>query len=313
MYMENENKRNSNFLKDTLKGLPLGVSAAVPGVSAGTIAIIEKCYDLIIDSIAGFKKSFKTSFLALLPFLLGYAIGGLAALLGIKAGYNAAPFSITGLFAGFIIGSLPSIFVELKKGETLKEKLLLLLPLLISFLVVSSIGVLSALLKVDFGGAIVNHEWWIYVYVFLAGAIGAGSCLVPGVSGSMCLMVMGLYFPINEYFLGFKEGTAFYMTGDWVSGIILLLCLGLGALVGLVVASKAMKNLLDKHHDGTYYAIVGLILGSLVSMFINNKIFEVYLDASHPIWDYIVGIALTVVGAVITFILYKVFAKKSEK
>lgn len=311
--MEKEKTRGNNFLKDTLKGLPLGVSAAVPGVSAGTIAIIEKCYDLIIDSIAGFKKSFKTSFLALLPFLLGYAIGGLAALLGIKAGYNAAPFSITGLFAGFIIGSLPSIFVELKKGGTWKEKALLFIPLIISFFVVSSIGVLSALLKVDFGNAIINHDWWIYAYVFLAGAIGAGSCLVPGVSGSMCLMVMGLYFPINEYFLGFKEGTAFYMTGDWVSGIILLLCLGLGALVGLVIASKAMKNLLDKHHDGTYYAIVGLILGSLVSMFINNKIFEVYLDASHPMWDYIVGIVLTLLGAILTYILYRMITKKNKE
>lgn len=304
--MENENKRSSNFLKDTLKGLPLGISAAVPGVSAGTIAIIEKCYDLIIDSIAGFKKSFKTSFLTLLPFILGYAIGGLAALLGIKAGYKAAPFSVTGLFAGFIIGSLPSIFKELKKGGTLKEKILLLVPLLISFIVVSLIGVLSALLKVDFGNAIIGHEWWIYAYVFLAGAIGAGSCLVPGISGSMCLMVMGLYFPINEYFLGFKEGTAFYMTGDWVSGIILLLCLGAGALVGLVIASKAMKSLLDKHHDGTYYAIVGLILGSLVSMFINNKIFEVYLDASHASWDYIIGGILIVLGSIVTYILYRV-------
>ncbi|MBO4736972.1 MAG: DUF368 domain-containing protein [Bacilli bacterium] len=119
--MEKETSKK-NFLIDTLKGLPLGVSAAVPGVSAGTIAIIEKCYDRIISSIADLKKSFKVNFLSLLPFLLGYLIGGALALLAIKKGYEVAPFCLTGLFAGFIIGSLPSITVELHKGNSIKEK-----------------------------------------------------------------------------------------------------------------------------------------------------------------------------------------------
>ena len=87
--MENESTKK-NFLIDTLKGLPLGVSAAVPGVSAGTIAIIEKCYDRIINSIADLKKSFKANFLSLLPFLLGYLIGGALALLAIEKGYVLA-------------------------------------------------------------------------------------------------------------------------------------------------------------------------------------------------------------------------------
>lgn len=306
LYMEN---KKDNFIKDSLKGLPLGVSAAVPGVSAGTIAIIEKCYDRIISSIADIRKNFKQSFFSLLPFLLGYAVGGLAALLGIKWGYNAAPFAVTGLFGGFILGSLPSVFVELKKGKDAKEKIQLFIPLIISFVVASALGILSALFEIDFTSSLANHDWWIYPYVFLAGAIGAGSCLVPGVSGSMFLMVMGLYIPLLDISLG---DHAFYKTGDWLSGIITLLLLLAGAICGLVVASKGMKVLLEKHRDGTYYSIFGLILGSLVSMFINSKIFPVYMDASHPIWDYIVGGALLVGGAVLTFVMYKVLSKKKE-
>ena len=170
--MEKETSKK-NFIVDTLKGLPLGVSAAVPGVSAGTIAIIEKCYDRIISSIADLKKSFKANFLSLLPFLLGYLIGGALALLAIKKGYELAPFCLTGLFAGFIIGSLPSITVELHKGNNVKEKAWHIGAMLICFAVASLLGILSALYKLDLTTAMTNHEWWIYPYVFLAGALGA--------------------------------------------------------------------------------------------------------------------------------------------
>ena len=298
-----EKTNKSNFLVDTLKGLPLGVSAAVPGVSAGTISIIEKCYDRIINGIADLKKDFKANFLSLLPFLLGYLIGGALALLAIKKGYELAPFCLTGLFAGFIIGSLPSITVELHKGESVKEKVKHLVAMLICFAVASLLGILSALYKLDLTKAMEEHSWWIYPYVFLAGALGAGACLVPGVSGSMCLMVMGLYIPLLGKLIG---NDSFFMTGDVLNGVIVALTLVVGALAGLVIASKGMKYLLAKHRTTTFFAIFGLILGSLVSMFMNSSIYPVYLDASHPLWDYIVGGSLLVGGAVLTYFLYKI-------
>ena len=305
--MENKAPKK-NFLIDTLKGLPLGVSAAVPGVSAGTIAIIEKCYDRIIGSIADLKKSFKANFLSLLPFLLGYLIGGALALLAIKKGYDFAPFCLTGLFGGFIIGSLPSITVDLHKGKSIKEKLWHIVPMLICFAIASLLGILSALYKLDLSSAMDEHAWWIYPYIFLAGALGAGACLVPGVSGSMCLMVMGLYIPLLNKLIG---ENAFYARGDILNGIIYALVILLGAITGLVVASKGMKYLLAKHRTTTFYAIFGLILGSLVSMFMNSSIYPVYQDASHPLWDYIVGGVLLVGGALLTYCLCK-FSNKKE-
>ncbi len=300
---------NKNFLVDTLKGLPLGVSAAVPGVSAGTIAIIERCYDRIINSIADLKKNFKANFLSLLPFLLGYLIGGALALLAIKKGYEFAPFCLTGLFGGFILGSLPSIAVELHKGNNIKEKLWHIGAMLICFVLASLLGILSALYKLDLTSAMERHDWWIYPYVFLAGALGAGACLVPGVSGSMCLMVMGLYIPLLNKLIG---ENSFFLNGDILSGVIYVLVLLFGAIVGLVVASKGMKYLLASHRTTTFYAIFGLILGSLVSMFMNSSIYPVYLDASHPTWDYIVGGCLLVGGALLTYLLYKFSNKKQN-
>ena len=306
--MEKETEKK-NFLVDTIKGLPLGVSAAVPGVSAGTIAIIERCYDRIINSIADLKKSFKANFLSLLPFLLGYLIGGALALLAIKKGYEVAPFSLTGLFAGFIIGSLPSITVELHKGSSVKEKVCHIVPMVICFAVASLLGILSALYKLDLTAAMEDHSWWIYPYVFLAGALGAGACLVPGVSGSMCLMVMGLYIPLLGKLIG---SGSFFMNGDVLNGVIVILVLLFGAIAGLIVASKGMKYLLAKHRTSTFYAIFGLILGSLVSMFMNSSIYPIYLDASHPLWDYIVGASLLIGGALLTYFLIKFSNKKQN-
>ena len=119
---------------------------------------------------------------------------------------------------------------------------------------------------------------------------------------------MGLYIPLLNKLIG---DNAFYMTGDILNGIIYALVILLGAITGLVVASKGMKYLLAKHRTTTFFAIFGLIIGSLVSMFMNSSIYPVYLDATHPLWDYIVGGCLLLGGAILTFVLYK-FSNKKE-
>ena len=106
--METKQKRSfKSFLLDFLKGISLGVSAAIAGLSAGTIAVVEGCYDSLVGAVSSLRKNFKKSLLFLLPYALGLLLGALLALVGIQRGYKAAPFSLTSLFAGLIFGSLP--------------------------------------------------------------------------------------------------------------------------------------------------------------------------------------------------------------
>lgn len=314
--MENTQKKDTKpkiitFLLNALRGVTLGISAAVPGLSAGTIAVAERCYDPLIGAISDLRKKFKDSFLYLLPYGLGMIIGALLALIGIQRGYEVAPFTLVGFFAGFIIGSLPVSFAELKRGKTKKEVFFHLLALILTLILTASLGIVSALTKFSFEEAIQNREWWTYILMAVAGLVAAGACIIPGVSGSMSLMVLGVYFPILNTFTG--ESSIFHKTGDTtflVTGLAYALILVVFAVIGVLLVGKTMKHLLEKHRVTTFYAITGLILGSLISMFINADIYPKYPEIY--LWDYITGAILLVAIAVGSFFFFKKYAKKNS-
>ncbi len=305
-----EKKKGISFLVDTIKGVTLGVSVAVPGLSAGTIAVAERCYDTIIDSITGLKKAFKTNFMILLPFLIGLLCGALAAFLGIKKGYDVAPFTLTGLFAGLVLGSLPVAISELKKGQTQKEKAYHMLSLGLCLLVAAGLGIITALCGVDLEKYLTERVWWMYILAFLGGILAATACIIPGISGSMSLMVIGMYHPILNTFIG--ETSIFHAKDSSfvITGLIIGFVLFLGILVGLVFSSKLMKMLLSEHRVTTFYGILGLIIGSVISMFINSSIYPLYQKHSIQTWDYIVGSLLLVLSCTIMLYLFYRSSKK---
>ncbi len=315
--MQKENKPKTRFLVNTVKGVTLGISVAIPGLSAGTIAVAEKCYDTIIDSIAGIRKAFKQNFLVLLPYLLGLLIGALAAFIGIQKGYKAAPFTITGAFAGLVLGSLPITFGELKKHQNTKELVTHVTSFALCLLVSAGLGIFTALYQINLETAMQNREWWIYLLSILSGIIGAFACVVPGISGSMSLMVIGMYFPILNTFATTKgELSIFAHTDDMafvLTGILILVLLIIGALIGLGFSSKIMNKLLSNHRISTFYAILGLILGSVISMFINSNIYPKYLDGSIQTWDYITGAILLFVITVSMILFFLLKKKKTAQ
>lgn len=316
--MEN-NKPVKHFFIDTVKGITLGISCAIAGLSAGTIAVSEKCYDTIIDAIGNLKKSFKKSLLILLPYILGMILGALGALMGIQRGYKAAPFSLTGFFAGCVLGSLPVAISEMKRGKDAKEKTIHIVAFTLSFLVAALLGVITALTKFDLGTYLNDRVFWIYPLTLIAGFIAAGACIVPGISGSMTLMVLGMYYPILNTFTGTDSIWHSNDAMTIVTGLLIALLFVIGALIGVVVSSKFMKHMLSLHRVSTFYSILGLILGSLISMFINSSIFPLYAGYEEngvlikiQTWDYIVGSILFVVGAIFVYLIVR-FSSKQEK
>jgi putative membrane protein len=305
---ESENQKTEkkkpvkSFLFDTIKGVTLGVSVAVPGLSAGTIAVAERCYDTIINSVSDLRKAFKKNFLILLPFILGLIIGALAAFIGIQKGYKAAPFTLTGLFAGLVIGSLPVAISELRKGSSSKEKIIHILSLILCLVIAAGLGILTALTKLDLEGYLQARQWWIYLLTLLAGFLAAAACIVPGISGSMTMMVIGMYYPLLNTFLGENSILHSGDTSYILTGLLLAVILIIGILGGVIVSSKVMKVLLAKHRVTTFYGILGLILGSVISMFMNSSIYPRYTGANDTsiiqMWDYIVGGVLLVIAAI---------------
>ena len=307
---EKKNNKGKTFLIRTAEGITLGISAAVAGLSAGTIAVAERCYDTIVDSIADIKKQFKKSILTLLPFLLGGLLGALLAFFGIKYGYDAVPFTITGLFGGFIIGSLPVALSELRKGDSAKSKLIHVTGFVLCLGITAALGIVTALKEIDLGAYLNNRVWWRYILALVAGFIAAAACVIPGISGSMTLRVMGRYYPIINTFIGqdsifHSDDKSFILTG-----LAILLLLIVGALLGLIFSSKFRKLRLSKHRVSTFYCILGLILGSFISRFINSSIYPKYPE--RQLYDLVLGIILFIVGAALTFLLVRYVEKKKK-
>lgn len=308
-----EPEKKENPILNVVKGITLGISAAIPGLSAGTIAIVERCYDPIIHAVSDLKKSFKKNVLLLLPYVIGLILGALAALIGIQRGYQAAPFTLTSLFAGLVIGSLPVAISELRKGKTAFEKLHHILPFILCLLIAAGLGLITALCKVDLEAYLRAREWWMYLFIVFAGFLAAGACIVPGISGSMSLMVIGMYLPVLNTYTG---NDSIFHSGDTitiVTGLILALLLVIGALVGILVSSKAMNSLLTKHRVSTFYGILGLILGSIFSMFMNSTMYPKYTEGSIKTWDYIVGSVLLVLAMIGMFFFCRYTEKKKKE
>lgn len=306
---------------DFARGAALG-TGILPGVSVGTVGLIVNVYDKLIGAISNLRKKFKESFLTLLPIALGCLVSALLLLIfWKKVAYSRFPFIMISVLAGFVIGGFPLLWKEVS-GEKFKVKDYLLI--IAGFLIASLIGVFSFLcaaniinLNLDFYGAFADPfgHWWIYLVVALVGFVAAVACLIPGISGSMVLFIFSLYNPVVTLLISDRNPDGSIVPGhasifedktNLGAKIILIFVLLLGILIGFVLVSKAMKSLLEKKRRGTFLAVVGFVLGSLVSMFINNDMYFVYTnpELSKP-WQYVVGGVALIAAAIVTYFLVR--------
>ena len=309
------------WFADLARGAALG-TGILPGVSVGTVGIIVNVYDKLISSIDGLRKKFKESFLTLLPIALGCIVSAVLLLVfWKKVAYVRFPFIMISVLAGFVIGGLPLIWKEVKGTKfNIKDYL----RVIAGFLVAACIGVFSFLcaakvinLNLDFYAAFADPfaNWWIYFVVLLVGFVAAVACLIPGISGSMVLFIFSLYNPVVTLFISDRDASGHIITGHASiiedqshigAKIFLIIVLLLGIVVGFLAVSKAMRSLLTNHRRGTFTCVVGFVLGSLVSMFVNNDMYTVYNNPElNVVWQYIVGGIALIAAAIVTFFLVK--------
>ena len=304
-------KRKDWFL-DLGRGAALG-TGILPGVSVGTVGLIVKVYDKLLASISGLTKHFGKAFKALLPIALGTIVSAVVLLFGYSRLKNYIPFEIIALLAGLIIGGLPVI---VKKVDWKAMALADWLRLCGGFVLAAGIGVISVLAYknswFDFGAAFLapNENPWIYPVTFLVGFVAAVACLLPGISGSMVLFIFGLYDPV----VGLYTGPASMLRNHERvgTGLLLTLVLFVGIVVGLVSFSKVMGRLMERHHQGTFTLVLGFILGSTVSMFVNNNLWP-YYESGAAWWHYLLGGVLLVGGFFLLFFLTKRIKDEPEE
>lgn len=251
-----------NWILDILRGAVMGISNIIPGVSGGTMAVSMGIYDRMIYAVNNIVKKFKESFKTLLPIVIGMLIGlfAFAALIGHLLGTKSATIPLTRLptnfaFIGLILGGLPAIYkrVNLKKAG---------IPGLILFLLFFAIVVVLPLLKAPEARK-VDHSFPVMLLMVGLGAIASAAMVIPGISGSMIIMLLGYYESVINAMNELRAG-------DFSAAALLIPYL-IGLLIGIVFIAKLMNFLLKKHTALTFAAIFGLVIGSPVALLVQNK------------------------------------------
>ena len=264
------------FLKRLFAGMAIGVGAAIPGVSGAAIAVIFHVYEEIIHAVNTLRKQFSHSIKVLIPILLGAVIAVIPCIILFHLAFEYMMFILIALFAGFLLGSLPGITDEVKGKKPTKKQWIVIC---IAVVFVMLLGVASVFLgpQIQLNATFDVMPWWMYIVLIPVGALAAVALTVPGLSGSLILLVIGFYRPLIDHTTGWGKEL---IHGNFINTpklLLMLLCFAIGCIIGVVVVSKVMTLLIKKNHDATYFAIIGFVIGSIPVLFFNYEIYNYYL------------------------------------
>lgn len=301
-------KKFPTVIKDALVGFAIGVAVIIPGISGGTIALIFKSFDKIVEAVSGLFKSFKLFWKNLL-ILLPYGIGAILAVAGLYVPFTLAfehcMLALVCLFVGFIIGSYPGVIDNVKGQKPTKINITLLI---IGFIISALIGVLSVLFNFNetINTLFNEPKWYLFIIVFVVGLVSSSGLIVPGLSGSLILLVIGFYMPI------FALPKKIIQNENILANIGLFLTFAVGVAIGFVIISKLMNHLIKKHYQSTMYAVIGFIGGSLISIFVNSNMFEYFNTKVDMTLDFILFPIFLIVGIVVAYLMV-IYVRKHKK
>jgi len=223
-----------------LQGALIGLGAVLPGISGGVLCVIFKVYEPLMEVLTNPVRGLKKHWKLLIPIILGVVLGflGIAKLLGFLLENYEAP-SIC-LFIGLICGMLPSLFRE--AGEKGRNHFSYI-ALVIAFAVV--LGLLISLEYV----IKVKIEVGFFAYMF-CGFCLALSIIAPGMSFSTLLMPLGLYQPFTD--------------GIGNLDFNVLIPTGIGAVLTVLLLSRLIGWLMDKHYSVMFHAIIGIVIAATI-------------------------------------------------
>lgn len=242
----------------------IGVANIIPGVSGGTMAVAMGIYDKMIHAATHLFSEFKKSMKILLPIVIGAVIAIVIGAKIIGFSLEKAPIQTNLFFIGLILGSLP-LMAQKVKGKKIE------LSYILAFLIFFVIVIAFALMGEEEGRAADLSLSVIGILkLFGVGVVAAATMVIPGVSGSMMLMLMGYYNPvlntINSFVSNLADGD---IAGMW-SDCGVLIPFGIGVVVGIFAIAKIIEKIFEKFPMQAYWAIIGLIIASPVAIVLLN-------------------------------------------
>lgn len=291
-----------------VRGFMMALANSVPGVSGGTVAFLMGFYDEFINSISnvfrGTSEERKKGIIFLIKIGIGFIVGFIAAILVLTAMFEKYIYQISSLFLGFIIFAIP---IVLKEEKEVLVKYGNIIFAVIGIVVVFAITYFAGDTLIADG---VNLSWGHFsivmgFYLVAAGAIAVLAMVLPGISGSTLLLIMGLYIPVLNAVKG-----ALKLDFSYVPACIFF---GIGILLGVFCGIDTIKKCLANYRSQTVYLIIGLMIGSIYAVILGPTTLEVPQPAMSLGDISLVNIICFIAGGVIILGLEKLKAVSEDK
>lgn len=253
------------FINQILRGIVIGIANIIPGVSGGTMMVSMGVYDTLIHCITHLFKEFKKSVKTLLPYAIGMVVGivALASLLSFL--FEHYPLPTNTAFIGLILGGLGPLF---KKVDRKKVR---------GAAVVAFVFFFALIIVLACTGDVQNAETLDVtlgqmVLLVVMGGIASATMIIPGVSGSMVLMLLGYYTPVLNAVSTLKDALFAMDFAAMAQPVLLLLPFGVGIVAGIFGVAKLIEWLLARYPTPTYCGVLGLVLASPISILLRTDV-----------------------------------------
>lgn len=251
-----------NNLIIMLKGFIIGSSMSVPGISGGTMAILLGIYDKLIGAISNFLKDIKGNIMFLMKFCLGAGVGICSLAFVIKWLLEKFPLPVSFFFLGAVIGGIPALYKKTKESSL---KISSGIYFVLGLAIVIFIGFIPAgNFNINSGSGITH-----FLMLLITGIIIALALILPGISTSHMLLVLGMY---DSMLVAITEFDIVYV------GI-----LGIFTIIGIFLITKPIEYTMNRFPHQTYCMIIGFVLGSTSEIF-SDKILPAIPSNAGLLW-----------------------------
>ncbi len=226
-----------NFIKSII----IGASALIPGVSGGTMAIALGMYDRLLRAVSHFNENIKENTAFLAVFVLGGTTGVLALSRGVLWLFQNFRLPSIYFFIGCVTGSIPMLF---RRSGIVCVKISDIAFVLLGYLCVTWISCIPT------GSCLISGYYFLkFIMLAAAGAVIAIAFILPGISTSYMLLLLGIY---DTALSSLRSGNVAFLAPIF-----------LGALIGTLMTARILENALEYHKKHTYMLIIGFVLGSV--------------------------------------------------
>ena len=278
------------MIKNIIGGIAVGIANVIPGVSGGTMMVILGIFNRMMDAISGiFKRensSRKDDIIFIFQVLIGAAVGivGFAKILEVL--FNYYPTQTIYWFIGLIAFSIP-LFL---KGE-MKGQRLAVIPFVCGLAIIFALEYFNP----GEGKEVVNPEFpvlsvGLFIKMVIIGAVSGATMIMPGVSGSMVLLILGEYYLFKSYLAN--------VTSFSLDVIIPLGFMAIGIAVGIIISAKLCSYFTKTHKAGFLSLILGLIVASSLVL--------IPFNVSYDLSLIVTSLAAVIFGGVIVLGLSKI-------